>query len=511
MRLEQFLRDSARLRGDKTALIARDMRLTYAELDSMSDRLAARLGDLGVGRGDRVLVFMDNCWEAAVSVFAIAKAGAVFSPINPSTKADKLDFIIGNCRARAVLTQARLLPVVTEANDGGELIVVSTAAGGKAPEGAVSFEECLQGSAAMPLHGGIDVDLAMLIYTSGSTGRPKGVMMTHRNIEAAAGSITTYLENTPDDIILNVLPLAFDYGLYQLIMSIKMGATLVLEKSFSFPQAIFDVIRAENVTGFPLVPTMAALILQMRDIKPGFLPSLRYVTNTAAALPPAHIARLRELFPGARLYSMYGLTECKRCTYLPPAELDRRPGSVGIAIPNTEAFVVDDFGQPVPPDTPGELVIRGPHVMQGYWENSEATNRMLRPGFNPWEKLLYTGDLFRRDAEGFLYFVGRKDDIIKTRGEKVAPKEVEVVLHACPGVAEAVVIGIPDPILGHAIGALIVLSDPNLTQREILRHCQANLEDFMVPKIIEFRSELPRTDTGKVSRRLAAESMEPTQ
>ncbi|GAA2844884.1 amino acid adenylation domain-containing protein [Aminobacter aminovorans] len=511
MRLEQFLRDSAGLRGDKTALIARDVRLTYAELDSMSDRLAAALGDLGVGRGDRVLVFMDNCWEAAVSVFAIAKAGAVFSPINPSTKADKLDFIIGNCRARAVLTQARLLPVVAEAKDGGELIVVSTAAGGKAPEGAVSFEQSLQSRSALPRHGGIDVDLAMLIYTSGSTGRPKGVMMTHRNIEAAVGSITTYLENTSDDIILNVLPLAFDYGLYQLIMSVKMGATLVLEKSFSFPQAIFDVIRAENVTGFPLVPTMAALILQMRDIKPGFMPSLRYVTNTAAALPPAHIARLRELFTGVRLYSMYGLTECKRCTYLPPAELDRRPGSVGIAIPNTEAFVVDDLGQPVPPDTPGELVIRGPHVMQGYWENSEATNRMLRPGFNSWEKLLYTGDLFRRDAEGFLYFVGRKDDIIKTRGEKVAPKEVEAVLHACPGVAEAVVIGVPDPILGHAIGALIVLSDPNLTQREILRHCQANLEDFMVPKIIEFRSELPRTDTGKVSRRLAAESMEPTQ
>ncbi len=511
MRLEQFLRDSARLRGDKTALVARDVRLSYADLDSMSDRLAARLADLGVGRGDRVLVFMDNCWEAAVSVFAIAKAGAVFSPINPSTKADKLDFIIGNCRARAMLTQARLLPVVTEASDGSALIVVSTAAGGNAPEGAVSFEQCLQGSAEPPRHGGIDVDLAMLIYTSGSTGRPKGVMMTHRNIEAAASSITTYLENTSDDIILNVLPLAFDYGLYQLIMSVKMGATLVLEKSFSFPQAIFDVIRAENVTGFPLVPTMAALILQMRDIKPGFLPSLRYVTNTAAALPPAHIARLRELFTGVRLYSMYGLTECKRCTYLPPAELDRRPGSVGIAIPNTEAFVVDDFGQPVPPDTPGELVIRGPHVMQGYWENSEATNRMLRPGFNPWEKLLYTGDLFRRDAEGFLYFVGRKDDIIKTRGEKVAPKEVEAVLHACPGVAEAVVIGVPDPILGHAIGALIVLSDPNLSQREILRHCQAHLEDFMVPKIIEFRSELPRTDTGKVSRRLAAESMEPTQ
>lgn len=512
MRLEQFLRDSARLRGDKTALIARDARLTYAELDSLSHRLAGALGDLGVGRGDRVLVFMDNCWEAAVSVFAIAKAGAVFSPINPSIKADKLDFIIGNCRARAVLTQARLLSVVTEAPAAGDkdLLVVSTATGGVAPKGAVSFDDCLASDMAPANHGGIDVDLAMLIYTSGSTGRPKGVMMTHRNIDAAAGSITTYLENTPDDIILNVLPLAFDYGLYQLIMSVKVGATLVLEKSFSFPQAIFDVIRAENVTGFPLVPTMAALILQMRDVRPGFLPSLRYVTNTAAALPPAHIARLRELFTGVRLYSMYGLTECKRCTYLPPAELDRRPGSVGIAIPNTEAFVLDDDGNPVPPDTPGELVIRGPHVMQGYWENEEATNRMLRLGKNRWEKVLYTGDLFRRDAEGFLYFVGRKDDIIKTRGEKVAPKEVEAVLHACPGIAEAVVIGVPDPILGHAIGALVVLSDLGLTQREILRHCQGHLEDFMVPKIIEFRSELPRTDTGKVSRRLAAESMEPT-
>ena len=515
MRFEQFLISNAGSHGAKTALITDRKRLTYKELDDLSSRLAAALAAGGVNANDRVLVFMENCWEAAVAIFAILKAGATFSPINASTKADKLAYVIGDCEAAAILTQAKLMPIVAEAralSSARPLFVASTAApGGRTPEGTTSFEECLEAEPLRVLHDGIDVDLAMLIYTSGSTGRPKGVMMTHRNIDAASESITTYLRNTPDDIILNVLPLAFDYGLYQLIMSIKMGATLVLEKSFSFPQAIFDVIRAENVTGFPLVPTMAALILQMRDIKPGFLPSLRYVTNTAAALPPAHIARLRELFPGARLYSMYGLTECKRCTYLPPAELDRRPGSVGIAIPNTEAFVVDDLGQPVPPDTPGELVIRGPHVMQGYWENSEATNRMLRPGFNPWEKLLYTGDLFRRDAEGFLYFVGRKDDIIKTRGEKVAPKEVEAVLHACPGVAEAVVIGIPDPILGHAIGALIVLSDPNLTQREILRHCQANLEDFMVPKIIEFRSELPRTDTGKVSRRLAAESMEPTQ
>jgi len=515
MRFEQFLTGNAARHAAKTALVTERRRLNYGEFDDLSGRLAAALARAGVKRNDRVLVFMDNCWEAAVSIFAILKAGATFSPINASTKADKLAYIITDCEAAAILTQAKLMPIVAEAqalSGKSDIFVASTAAAnGQTPLNAVSFESCLAEAPTAVPHRGIDVDLAMLIYTSGSTGRPKGVMMTHRNIDAASQSITTYLGNEPDDIILNVLPLAFDYGLYQLLMAIRIGATLVLEKSFAFPHAIFERIRAEGVTGFPLVPTMAAMILQMRDLEPGFLPSLRYLSNTAAALPPPHIARLRELFPSARLYSMYGLTECKRCTYLPPEELDRRPGSVGIAIPNTEAFVVDDEGKRVPPGVPGELVIRGPHVMQGYWRNDAATERMLRPGPNPWEKVLYTGDLFQTDEEGFLYFVGRKDDIIKTRGEKVAPKEVETVLHAHPGIAEAVVVGVADPVLGHAIAALVVLSDPGLTDKDIIRHCARHLEDFMVPKIVEFRTELPKTDTGKVSRRLAAETMEPAQ
>jgi long-chain acyl-CoA synthetase len=511
MRVEQFLIRSAAAHPAKTALVAGDKRLSYAELDALSSRLAASLAAGGVRRDDRVLVFMDNCWEAAVSIFAALKAGATFSPVNASTKADKLAYMIEDCTPAAILTQARLLGVVNQARavlgEGRPLFVASTS-GPKGPgPQAVAFEDCLAAEPAPVAHGGIDVDLAMLIYTSGSTGRPKGVMMTHRNIDAAAESITTYLRNTPDDIILNVLPLAFDYGLYQFLMAMRLGATLVLEKSFAFPQAIFERIRAEKVTGFPLVPTMAALILQMRELEPGFLPSVRYLSNTAAALPPPHIARLRELFPGALLFSMYGLTECKRCTYLPPEELDRRPGSVGIAIPNTEAMVVDDAGEQVPPGVAGELVIRGPHVMQGYWRNDAATTQMLRTGKHPWEKRLHTGDLFRTDEEGFLYFVGRKDDIIKTRGEKVAPKEVEAVLHAHPGIAEAVVTGVPDPVLGHAIAAVVVLADQSLSERDVIRHCAAHLEDFMVPKIVEFRSELPKTDTGKVSRRLAGETL----
>ncbi len=512
MRIEHSLSRHAAAHGPKTALVTPNRRLRYDELDDLSDRLAAALHANGVRRGDRVLVFMDNRWEAVVSIFAVLKAGAVFSPINASTKADKLAYIVGNCQAKAVLTTARLMPVVAQACAGSSVFVVATAApGGRVPDGAVSFETCLEFDRRPVGHNGIDCDLAMLIYTSGSTGRPKGVMMTHRNVDAAADSITTYLRNTPDDIILNVLPLAFDYGLYQLLMTVRLGATLILEKSFAFPQAIFERIREECATGFPLVPTMAAMILQMRDIEPGFLPSVRYLSNTAAALPAGHIGRLRELFPGADLYSMYGLTECKRCTYLPPEELDRRPDSVGIAMPNTEVFVVDEDGNAVPPGVTGELVVRGPHVMQGYWRDEAATARVLRPGPNPWERVLYTGDLFRADDEGFHYFVGRKDDIIKTRGEKVAPKEVEAVLHAHPAVAEAVVTGIADPVLGHAIAALVVVTDETVGEDEIIRYCAGHLEDFMVPKIIEFREKLPKTDTGKVSRNLAADTLEIAQ
>ena len=445
-----------------------------------------------------------------MSIFAVLKAGATFSPVNPSTKGGKLAFIIGNCEPAAILCQARLMPVACEALDGSAAspVVVSTAnRDGSMPQGADSFDACLEETAGAAAHGGIDSDLAMLIYTSGSTGDPKGVMMTHRNIDAASLSIITYLESAPDDIILNVLPLAFDYGLYQLLMSVRLGATLVLEKSFAFPQTVFETMRRERVNTLPLVPTMAALILRTDELQPGFLPDVRRLTNTAAALHPEHIAKLRALCPQATLFSMYGLTECKRCTYLPPSELDRRPDSVGIAIPNTEAYVADDEGRRMPAGTVGELVIRGPHVMQGYWRNQTATDAMLRPGPNPWEKSLRTGDLFRADAEGFLYFVGRKDDIIKSRGEKVPPKEVEAVLHRLPGVAEAVVAGVADPVLGQAVAAMVVRSRPDLSARDVIAHCARHLEDFMVPKLVAFRDALPRTDTGKVSRRLAAEEM----
>ncbi len=505
MRIETYLRDSARRLGGKVALVTPERRLTYGELDALSDALAAALQARGVERDDRVVVQMENGWQAVVSLFAVLKAGAVLSLVNPTVKPDKLGYILQNCEARALLIRGGLAAAAAERIAAVPSLAVTIADGEAAGlDEAVAFESCLAPARPLP-HGGIDSDLAMLVYTSGSTGRPKGVMMTHRNVDAAATSITGYLRSVEDDVVLSVLPLAFDYGLYQVLMAAKVGARLVLEPSFAYPQAVLARMREEGVTGLPLVPTMAALILRMRSLAPGSVPTLRYLTNTAAALPVPHIERLRRLFPGAALYSMYGLTECKRCTYLPPEHLDGRPGSVGIAIPNTQARVVDEAGLPVPPHVVGELVIRGPHVMQGYWRDEAATRAALRPGWNPWERVLHTGDLFFSDADGFLYFVGRKDDIIKTRGEKVAPKEVEAVLHALPGIAEAVVVGLSDPVLGQSILALVVASDPGLTAADVMRHCRAHLEDFMVPQAVEFRAELPKTETGKISRRLAAE------
>ena len=506
-RYEHHLALAASARPDHVAIVHAGQRTTYAALDAAADRFADGLVEhAGLENGERCVLFLENRVETAIGIFGTLRAGGIFSAVNPTTKCDKLAFILNNCEAAVLFTQASLAQVAFAAAAQApsvRMIVVVDDAAGEMPGNAMSFDafsSLRAPGAASRRPAGIDIDLAMLVYTSGSTGNPKGVMMTHRNIECAASSITTYLQSRSDDVVLSVLPLSFDYGLYQLLMCVKMGATLVLEKSFAFPQKVLPLLASEKITGFPLVPTMAALILQLRNFDPEWAKSVRYLTNTAAALPPAHILKLRELFPNARVYSMYGMTESKRCTWLPPEQLDTRPDSVGIAIPGTEAWVADDEGRRVPPNTVGELVVRGGHVMQGYWRNDEATAKTLRPGRYPWERVLHTGDLFRMDEEGFLYFVGRKDDILKSRGEKVSPKEVENVLYALPGVREAALVGVPDPVMGHALKAIVVTDRDDLDARTILAHCRAHLEEFMVPRTVEFRDALPKTGTGKIRR-----------
>ena len=507
--LHDYLLHSASRLGDKVALVCMQQRVTYAELDARSNALAHSLAASGVGRGDRVVVFADNTVETAVAFWAVLKANAVVSIVNPLTKSDKLAYLLGDCRPSALITDQHLYAVFeAPARDCPHLrrVIVSGAiddARLRTLPHAQRWDAALAAGdrSAPPARRCIDLDLAAIIYTSGSTGDPKGVMLTHRNMLTACTSISAYLEVREEEVILGVLPLAFDYGLYQMLMAFREGARLVLERSFAFPAQILSLMVAERVSGFPGVPTIFAILAELKSLKDYDLSSIRYVTNTAAALPVKHILMLKDLFPGARIYSMYGLTECKRCTYLPPQDIDRKPTSVGVAIPNTELWIVDEQGNRVGPDVVGQLVIRGATVMKGYWEKPEATAKKLKPGPLPGEQVLYTGDYCRMDEEGYLYFVGRMDDVIKSRGEKVAPKEVENALMDIPGVREAAVIGVPDTVLGHAVKAFVVLeSGAALTEKQLQKECQSRLENFMVPKYVVTVPSLPKTDTGKIKK-----------
>jgi amino acid adenylation domain-containing protein len=490
-----YLIDSARSLPDKVALVCDGQRLTYRELDARSNALANALVRRGVTRGDRVLVFAGNSPETVIAFWAVLKANAVVSIVNPLTKAEKLGYLLEDCGAVALIADAELAPVQRKVSAPRTTLVFGA--------GATSFDQAVrEGDPSQPPpRRSIDVDLAALIYTSGSTGEPKGVMLTHRNMLAAASSISAYLEIAQEEVILGVLPLAFDYGLYQMILAFRAGARLVLERSFAFPAQVLNRAVDEGVTGFPGVPTMFATMGEIKTLKDYDFSKVRYVTNTAAALHTKHLQFLKETFALARIYSMYGLTECKRCTYLPPQDLDRKPGSVGIAIPNTELWIVDEEGRKLGPNRVGQLVIRGATVMRGYWGKPRETAEKLRPGPLPGELVLYTGDYCRLDEEGYLYFVGRMDDIIKSRGEKVAPKEIEDVLLGISGVKEAAVIGVHDELLGQAVKAFVVPAQgAQLEERELRKTCQGRLEGFMVPKHIVFVPELPKGETGKINK-----------
>ena len=509
--VHEWLARSAQRYPDKVALVCGEQRWTYGMLDQASSRLAAGLAGMGVRRHDRVAILLDNSAETVISLYGTLKAGGVFVILAGSMKGPKLRHILRDCGAGVVIAHVSKGKTVCEAlSDEGvhcQTVWVGSKAQGRfeGPDPSVTWDDLLaEGGrtvADIRFPRVIDVDLAALIYTSGSTGEPKGVMSTHHNMVSAARSIIQYIGNAPDDIILDVLPLSFDYGLYQVIMAFMFGGTVVLERSFLYLHQVLGRIAEEKVTGFPVVPTVMAMLLGMEDVGKYDFSTVRYVTNTGAALPSEHIRRFSGLFPNISLFSMFGLTECKRVCYLPPDELGRRPGSVGQAIPNCEVFVLDRDGKEVAPGEVGELVIRGSNVMQGYWNDAVLTGRAYKEGHWPADTRLFSGDYFKRDAEGFLYFLGRRDDMIKTRGERVSAKEVEDVLHTLEGVAEAAVIGIPDDVLGQAIKAFVVRScGATLTSEAVVRHCAARLENFMIPKAVEFVGELPKTANGKIDK-----------
>jgi amino acid adenylation domain-containing protein len=503
----------------RTALVAGGAAHTFGALDRASDGLAASLQDVGVRRGDRVAIMGESSAEVVVAVFAVLKAGGVIVVVNPTTKSDALAHILLDCEVRALVAQARLarvaLPALARTPHVATTVWIGTppetvpSANGRTPT-AIAYDEAVapDGAAGAPGApraprdpGTIDADLAALIYTSGSTGRPKGVMLTHRNLVHSAWSIGTYLDQGPDDVVACVLPLSFGYGLFQVLVGSRVGYTTVLEPSFAYPYEVLARLAAHRVTVLPGVPTIFATILQMAPLDGLDLSSLRQITNAAAALPPAHVQRLRGLFPKADIVSMYGQTECTRISYLPPDRIDEKAASVGLAIPNVEAYVVDEAGHRAGPHVVGELVVRGAGVMRGYWGRPGETAAALRPGEIAGEPVLHTGDRFWADEEGFLYFVGRGDDVFKCKGEKISPCEIENVLYELEAVAEAAVVGVPDEIDGMAVKAVVsARADAELTVEDVRRHCRSRLVGYMIPKLIEVRDSLPRTPSGKIRK-----------
>ncbi len=486
--LDADLRNAAVVHAAREAVVAGATRVTFAELDRRVDALAGELLHLGVGRGDRVAVVIRNSVEAAAAIYAILRAGAAFVPLSPTAKQDRLSRVMEHSGAAAVVCEADTAHRLRRGAPWRPVLRVGSddSWGGPAPHGFPAV---------------LDVDLAAVLYTSGSTGEPKGAVFLHRNMHFVAGSMVEFLGLHADDRILSVLPLSHTYGLYQLIMAVRTGATLVLEERMTLPGRIVRTLENERITVLPGVPTLWHVLTSLRGLDERVLPDLRLLTNAGAALPVARLEAMRRVFPAADIIPIYGQTECKSACYLPAHEVRRRPGSVGVALPGTSLRLEGEDGKPVRPGEVGELIVRGDHIMQGYWRDTAGTARALSPGRWPGDRELRSGDLFRSDEDGFLYFVARKDDIIISRGEKVAPREVEEVLQSAQGVRDSAVVGVPDDLRGSAVVAHVCPTDGYLLQpQQLRRHCAEHLEDVMVPSAIFVHDDLPRLDNGKVDR-----------
>jgi acyl-CoA synthetase (AMP-forming)/AMP-acid ligase II len=507
--LGEALLFSAQEHPAKTAIIIRTKEYSYSSLKGSSERLATHLVSAGIKKGDRVALYMNNSWQSIVSIYGITMAGAAFLVINPQTRADKLQYILNDSGARILISESILSNELSVALAGSkeiqEVIItgdnnrISSFAGIKLED----FENLVSDNKHVTeLPKIIPNDLAALIYTSGSTGFPKGVMMTHQSMVFTSWSLIEYLRLSEDDRILLLLPLAFDYGLYQLLMAITIGGSLIVEQSFTFQTSVYNQIEMYKPTVFPGVPTIYAMMIAANKKTGLSFDCIKKVTNTAAALPAEFIPDLKKIFPEALIFKMYGLTECKRVCYLEPELIDLKPDSVGKAIPGTEVFLLSSEGEPVQPGEQGILHIRGPHVMLGYWHKEELSREMLKQGNLPGERILCSNDWFKMDEDGFLYFIGRTDDIIKTRGEKVSPIEIETIIYKIDGIKEVAVIGIPDLIMGEAIIAYVTTHGKlGTSEKEIQKECMSKLELFMVPQHVIFLNEMPKSSNSKIDKK----------
>ena len=488
------------------AIVDGDLDLTYADFAARTNALSAALRESGVRRGDRVGIYMDKTWESVVAMVAVSEAGGAFVNINPLLKARQVNYIAQDCGLRVMVCDGPLLGAVDRSRLGAVFYRGDRPAG--IEETGVDLSQVFDSGGMPSAPDNVqENDLAAILYTSGSTGLPKGVALSQRNLVVGAEIVSTYLENTAEDRILSVLPFSFDYGLSQVTTAMRVGAQLVLQRS-RMPGDVLRGLRRHRITGLAGVPPVWALLLQSsRSLAADPLTELRYITNSGGRIPQPNLDELRRLLPRTQVFLMYGLTEAFRSTYLPPDQIGRGSDCMGRAVPNTDIWVVDETGRECGPGEVGELVHRGPTVALGYWANAEATNSAFRPSpFAPpeldsRERVVFSGDLVRRDEEGYLYFVGRRDALIKTQGYRVSSEEAEDVLVETGLVGEACVFGVPDAELGQALVAVVTIRDGVPASPESIRvACQEGGPPHLVPKRIVIVDELAKTGSGKIDR-----------
>lgn len=489
--------------------------MDYAALAGQVRALANGLLALGLGRAERVGIYLDKRLETVVASFAAPAAGGVFVPVNPILKPEQVGFIVRDCEVRILITSrdrlAALRPVLAQCPSVQHVVIVDPAADAT-PEGWHRYSDLLD-APAQAAHRVIDTDMVSILYTSGSTGRPKGVVLSHRNMVAGAKSVASYLGNRPDDRLLAALPLSFDAGFSQLTTAFHAGASVTL-LNYLMPRDVLKALERDRITGLTAVPPLYIQLAQL-EWPSAIDANLRYFANTGGRMPRETLNLLRQRAPSASPFLMYGLTEAFRSTYLPPEEVDRRPDSIGKAIPNAEILVLREDGTPCAPEEPGELVHRGALVGMGYWNDAEKTAERYKllpvgaagreAGLQLPEYAVFSGDNVRMDAEGFLYFIGRRDEMIKTSGYRVSPTEVEEILYATQLVGECVAFGVDHETLGQSIQVIATppVGASSLDATALLAACRARMPAYMVPAgFSEQAGPLPRNPNGKIDRKL---------
>ncbi|MEZ5654184.1 MAG: AMP-binding protein [Burkholderiaceae bacterium] len=507
-----LVQDLLRARGDSDAIALRsaDTAMSFRLFYDASLHCAAALRAAGVRYQDRVAIHLPKGIEECWSVFGACEAGGVFVPINPTLKPAQVRHILADSGARALITDRALhaslaAELSTLAEPPAVLFADTLAADAHLGTACTGSSAVDAGEPAT-----IGEDLAAILYTSGSTGAPKGVMVTHANLLAGARIVSRYLRIEASDRLLGVLPLSFDYGLNQLLTTVAQGAELV-PFTFRFGNELVGALTRFSITGLAGVPTLWAILTSAAPLLRQTPPRhLRYVTNSGGAVPRGVVDKLRSMLPHTRIYLMYGLTEAFRSTYLDPDEIDRRPDSIGKAIPECEVFVIRSDGRRAAPGEVGLLVHRGPTVSRGYWGRPEDTARVLRPNpLRPADRgadlVCFSGDLARMDADGFLYFVGRNDAMIKSAGFRISPTEIEEVIMATGLFSQVAVIGLPDALIGQSVHAVAVRAGSDAggptdddARLRALQHCALSLPTHMVPRRLEIVDRLPVSGNGKV-------------